>query len=116
MRSTRILTGSAAIELASGRTTSAVALAREIRERVLARIPVAELDPMRHKMTCSRGLDRDRERRLSGVATELDIAIKRTLSSYCARTGAALNDPRVARSNCPIRYHGAGLRNVWCAA
>ena len=94
------LTGSAAIELASGRTTSAVALQREIRERVLARIPVAELDPMRAYVVdlWGRGLDAIASGDWSGVATELDIAIKRTLlSSYCARTGATLSDPRVAR-------------------
>ena len=84
------LTGSTPIELASGRTTSAVALQREIRERVLARIPVVDL--------WGRGLDAIASGNWSGVDTELDIAIKRSLlDSYCARTGAALSDPRVAR-------------------
>ena len=94
------LTGSTPIELASGRTTSAVALQREIRERVLARIPVAELDPMRAYVVdlWGRGLDAIASGDWSGVDTELDIAIKRSLlDSYCARTGAALSDPRVAR-------------------
>ena len=94
------LTGSTPIELASGRTTSAVALQREIRERVLSRIAVAELDPMRAYVVdlWGRGLDAIASGDWSGVATELDIAIKRTLlESYCARAGASLADPRVAR-------------------
>ena len=93
------LSGSASIELASGRMTSAVALQREIRERVLARIPVADLDPMRAYVDLwGRGLDAIASGDWSAVETELDIAIKRKLlTSYCARTGAALSDPRVAR-------------------
>ena len=94
------LTGSTPIELASGRTTSAVVLQREIRERVLARIGVAELDPMRAYVVdlWGRGLDAIASGDWSGVDTELDVAIKRSLlESYCARTGAALSDPRVAR-------------------
>ena len=94
------LSGSASIELASGRMTSAVALQREIRERVLARIPVADLDPMRAYVVdlWGRGLDAIASGDWSAVETELDIAIKRKLlTSYCARTGAALSDPRVAR-------------------
>ena len=80
--------------------TSAVALQREIRERVLARIPVADLDPMRAYVVdlWGRGLDAIASGDWSAVETELDIAIKRKLlTSYCARTGAALSDPRVAR-------------------
>ena len=94
------LTGSAPIELANGRTSSAVALQREIRERVLARIPVADLDPMRAYVVdlWGRGLDAIGSGDWSGIDTELDIAIKRKLlTSYCARSGATLADPRVAR-------------------
>ena len=103
------LTGSTPIELASGRTTSAVALQREIRERVLARIPVAELDPMRAYVVdlWGRGLDAIASGNWSGVDTELDIAIKRSLlDSYCARTGATLSDPRVELSYSDITAQG----------
>ena len=94
------LSGSAAIELATGRMTSAVAMQRDIRERVLSRIPVSELDPMRAYVVdlWGRGLDAIASGDWSGIDTELDIAIKRKLlSSYCARSGATLADPRVAR-------------------
>lgn len=94
------LSGSAPVDLATGRTTSAVALQREIRERVLARIALADLDPMRAYVVdlWGRGLDAIDSGDWSGVETELDVAIKRKLlSSYCARTGAALTDARVAR-------------------
>ena len=94
------LSGSAAIELVTGRMTSAVAMQRDIRERVLSRIPVSELDPMRAYIVdlWGRGLDAIASGDWSGIDTELDIAIKRKLlSSYCARSGATLADPRVAR-------------------
>ena len=94
------LTGSATIELANGRMTTAVAMQREIRERVLTRIPVADLDPMRAYVVdlWGRGVDAISSGDWSGVDTELDIAIKRKLlTSYCARSGATLADPRVAR-------------------
>ena len=94
------LTGSATIELANGRMTTAVAMQREIRERVLTRIPVADLDPMRAYVVdlWGRGLAAISSGDWSGVETELDIAIKRKLlASYCARSGASLADPRVAR-------------------
>ena len=94
------LSGSATIELANGRTTTAVAMQREIRERVLARIALADLDPMRSYVVdlWDRGLDAISSGDWSGIDTELDIAIKRKLlTSYCARSGATLADPRVAR-------------------
>ena len=94
------LSGSATIELANGRTTTAVAMQREIRERVLARIALADLDPMRSYVAdlWDRGLDAMSSGDWSGIDTELDIAIKRKLlTSYCARSGATLADPRVAR-------------------
>lgn len=94
------LSGSAPLELANGRTTSAVALQREIRERVLNRIPATDLDPMRAYVVdlWGRGNDAIASGDWSGIDTELDIAIKRKLlTSYCARSGATLADPRVAR-------------------
>ena len=94
------LTGSATIELANGRMTTAVAMQREIRDRVLTRIPVADLDPMRAYVVdlWGRGVAAISSGDWSGVDTELDIAIKRKLlTSYCARSGASLADPRVAR-------------------
>lgn len=106
------LTGGAPIELASGRLTSAVALQQEIRERVLSRIAPAELDPMRAYVVdlWGRGLDAIASGDWSGIETELDIAIKRKLlSSYCARVGVDLSDPRVARlelSYCDITAQG----------
>lgn len=106
------LTGGAPIELASGRLTSAVALQQEIRERVLSRIAPAELDPMRAYVVdlWGRGLDAIASGDWSGIETELDIAIKRKLlSSYCARAGVDLSDPRVARlelSYCDITAQG----------
>lgn len=94
------LSGSATIELANGRKTTAVAMQREIRERVLARIALADLDPMRSYVVdlWDRGLEAMSSGDWSGIDTELDIAIKRKLlTSYCARSGATLADPRVAR-------------------
>ena len=75
------LSGSAAIELVTGRMTSAVAMQRDIRERVLSRIPVSELDPMRAYIVdlWGRGLDAIASGDWSGIDTELDIAIKRKL-------------------------------------
>ena len=61
-----------------------------------------------------RGLDAIESGDWSSIETELDIAIKRRLlSSYCARTGASLADPRVARlelSYCDITAQGLRTR------
>ncbi len=108
------LSGSAPLELANGRTTSAVALQREIRERVLTRIPVAELDPMRAYVVdlWGRGIDAIASGDWSGIDTELDIAIKhKLLTSYCARSGASLTDPRVARLE--LSYSDITADGLW---
>jgi pup--protein ligase len=108
------LTGSATIELANGRMTTAVAMQREIRDRVLTRIPVADLDPMRAYVVdlWGRGLAAISSGDWSGVETELDIAIKRKLlASYCARSGATLADPRVARLE--LSYSDITADGLW---
>ena len=108
------LSGSAPLELANGRTTSAVALQREIRERVLTRIPVAELDPMRAYVVdlWGRGIDAIASGDWSSIDTELDIAIKhKLLTSYCARSGASLADPRVARLE--LSYSDITADGLW---
>ena len=108
------LSGSAPLELANGRTTSAVALQREIHERVLARIPVAELDPMRAYVVdlWGRGIDAIASGDWSNIDTELDIAIKhKLLTSYCARSGASLTDPRVARLE--LSYSDITADGLW---
>ena len=108
------LSGSASLELANGRTTSAVALQREIRERVLTRIPVADLDPMRAYVVdlWGRGIDAIASGDWSSIDTELDIAIKhKLLTSYCARSGASLTDPRVARLE--LSYSDITADGLW---
>ena len=106
------LSGATPIELANGRSTTAVAIQREIRERVLTRIPLDDLDPMRAYVVdlWGRGLDAVASGDWSGVDTELDVAIKRKLvSSYCSRSCLSLSDARVARlelSYCDITAQG----------
>jgi len=109
------LTGREKVELADGRTMSAVEIQREIRDRVLSRTDVDALDDLHRYVVdlWGRGLDAIEQGDWGAVDTELDVAIKKKLiDSYTARSGAALGDPRVARLE--LSYHditAQGLRD-----
>lgn len=100
------LSGTVTLELADGRMMTAVHIQDQIRQRVIARLEGTDLSSM-HRYVLdlwNRGLRAIESGDWSSIDTELDFAIKkRLLDSYCARTGAALNDPRVARLM--LMYH-----------
>ncbi|WP_175955439.1 Pup--protein ligase [Schaalia sp. Marseille-Q2122] len=100
------LSGRVTVELADGRMMTAVQIQDQIRQRVIARLEGVELGQM-HRYVLdlwNRGLRAVESGEWSGIDTELDVAIKKKLlDSYCARTGAPLNDPRVARLM--LMYH-----------
>ncbi|MCR2051843.1 Pup--protein ligase [Actinomyces bowdenii] len=110
------LRAAVALELADGRTITPVDLQHEHLERVTAHVQ-AELDltGMQRQVLdlWGRGLEAVRSGRYEAVAAELDWAAKlRLLTRYTQRTGARLDDPRVARL--ALAYHdvtsGEGLR------
>ncbi len=114
-------TGSKAVQLANGRTATAV----EIQEEFLARVQdhvasSVELTPV-IKQTLElweRGLRALRTGDLSLVDRELDWVIKlRLIERYQAKHGLALDDPRIARLD--LAYHDIsrtqGLYNLLAA-
>ncbi|WP_172119984.1 Pup--protein ligase [Actinomyces faecalis] len=108
------LTGSAPLELADGRTITAVDLQGEHLERVRSRAAHSDLSPLHREVLdlWERGVEAVRAGRPQDVATELDWAAKyQLLTRYTERAGTGLDDPRVARL--ALAYHDvtpAGLR------
>ncbi len=100
------LSGSTRIELANGRWATPIEIQKTIRERVLDSIDPDSMDEMHLYLVdlWGRGLDAISSGDWSTVETELDIAIKRKLlSTYAAKIGTTLADPRVARLE--LSYH-----------
>lgn len=107
------LTGSVELELANGRQMSAVEIQYTVLERVRDRLDVASLSDMHLYVLdlWERGINAIASGQWETVETELDIAIKhRLLTSYCARSGVSLTDPRVARLMLAYHQINGGLR------
>ena len=98
------LTGSEPVELADGRRMSAVQIQREIKRRVLETVEVSG-DLHNYAVDLwERGLNAVESGDWSSIETELDFAIKhKLLTSYQARSGAALDDARLRRLE--LSYH-----------
>ncbi|WP_099333034.1 Pup--protein ligase [Actinomyces minihominis] len=94
------LTGEAKVALADGRLMTAVEIQREIRTRALASLRGESVSDLYAYLfdLWGRALDAVESRDWAGISTEIDYAIKMNLvHSYRERTGATLDDPRVAR-------------------
>ena len=100
------LTGGVLVELADGRTMTALDVQTEHLARVLDHCANMDLSPL-HRGALDlweRGLDAVRAGRPQDVSTELDWAAKhQLLTRYAQRAGVALDDPRVARL--ALAYH-----------
>lgn len=108
------LTASTPLELADGRTMTALEIQAEHLERVAAHCAHMDLTDL-HRAALDlweRGLEAVRSGRPQDVATELDWAAKyQLLTRYAERVGCELDDPRVTRL--ALAYHDvtdAGLR------
>ncbi len=108
------LGGSTPLELADGRTITAVDLQAEHLRRVVSHTAHMDLSPLQREVLdlWERGVEAVRAGRPQDVATELDWAAKyQLLTRYAERAGTGLDDPRVARL--ALAYHdvtAAGLR------
>lgn len=108
------LTGTIPLELADGRTITPVDLQTEHLERVSRHAEHLDLTELQRYVLdlWERGLDAVRSGDHAAVAAELDWAAKEALlDRYRQRSGAGLDDPRVARL--VLAYHDvtpAGLR------
>lgn len=94
------------VELENGKTMTVVELQRELKRRALEVVDVTEASPLTKAMLdlWDRALDAVESGDHSGVATELDWAIKeRLFQRFMERSGAELTDPRVARLE--LAYH-----------
>lgn len=94
------------VELADGRTLSAVALQRELRRRIFDTVDLDNASPLVHRMIdlWERALVAVETGDHSLIDTELDWAIKRKLlERFIERSGADLTDPRVTRLE--LAYH-----------
>ncbi|MDO4243867.1 MAG: Pup--protein ligase [Actinomyces sp.] len=104
------LSGSAALELASGRTITPVDLQGELLDRVADHCRAElDLDPLRAGALdlWERGLEAVRSGDHTPVETDLDWAVKhRLLLRYAERAGTDLDDPRVRRL--ALAYHDVG--------
>lgn len=111
----RDLTATTPVELADGRSMSALQIQRTIYQRVQERLAQTELnDSHRHTFDVwRRALDALESGNWESIDTELDFAIKKKLiDTYQQRTGLALNDSRIIRLN--MAYHDittSGLRH-----
>ena len=109
------MSGATPVELADGRRLTAVQIQEQYLDLVRSHLGgVIERDPTTDRVVdlWARGIDAVRSGDPSGVWTELDWAIKgRLIERFRARTGAALDDPRIARLE--LAYHdvapGRGL-------
>lgn len=108
------LSASTPLELADGRTMTALEIQGEHLARVRAHAHNLDLTDL-HRAALDlweRGLEAVRAGRPQDVATELDWAAKhQLLTRYAERAGCQLDDPRVTRLS--LAYHdvtGAGLR------
>ena len=107
------LDGRQTIELSDGRRLSAAQIQREIRRRALKALENEEVPELYSYLfdLWERALNAIDSRDWSGIATEIDYAIKkRLIDAYVARTGAELGDARIARLM--LAYHditGGGL-------
>lgn len=107
------LTGHTEIELASGQTMTACAIQKEIRSRVLQSVDLHSLDELHRYVVdlWGRGIEAIESGDWSSVDTELDIAIKRKLfAAYMKKTGASLDDPRLARLD--LSYHDITAQGI----
>ncbi|MDO5048264.1 MAG: proteasome accessory factor PafA2 family protein [Actinomycetaceae bacterium] len=94
------------VELEDGRWMTPVQIQRELKKRALAVVDVSGADPLMLAMLdlWDRALDAVESGDHSGVDTELDWAIKeRLINRFTQRSGASLDDPRVARLE--LAYH-----------
>lgn len=110
----RDLTGQLALPMADGSQRSAVEIQQTILDRVLATIQVGELTELQAYLLnlWQRTIVAVASGDWGSINTEIDFAIKkRLLDGYMSRTGATLEDPRVARLL--LSFHditGAGLQ------
>lgn len=111
----RDLSGSRPLAMADGSFRSAVGIQREILRRVLAVIGSEELSELQVYLVqlWQRAIAAIESGDWGPIETEIDFAIKKRLvDSYVTRTGASLDDPRVARLI--LGYHDitdSGLRH-----
>lgn len=101
------------VELTNGKKMSVVEVQRELKRRALAVVDVQDDAPLTLAMLdlWDRALDAVESGDHSGVATELDWAIKeRLFTRFMERSNCSLDDPRVARLE--LAYHDvtAGFR------
>lgn len=96
----RDLTGKLQLPMADGTSRSAVQIQQAILDRVKGSIPAEELTELQVYVVdlWQRAITAVATGDWDTISTEIDFAIKkRLLDGYMARTGAALDDPRVAR-------------------
>ncbi|WP_084072953.1 Pup--protein ligase [Demequina sp. NBRC 110052] len=95
------LTGTATVELADGRTMTAVEVQQSFLDTVVVHLDgiIERTEEVERILDLwQRGIDAVRSQDFSSVDTELDWAIKlRLIQRYQDRLGCALDDPRLAR-------------------
>ena len=94
------------IELEDGRWMTPVEIQRELKQRALAVVDQSDADKLTTRMLdlWDRALDAVESGDYSSIDTELDWAIKkRLIDRFVERSGARLDDPRVARLD--LAYH-----------